>query len=217
MMLVFCLSLSAQVIVPGAKFKLITPAVLDLNMFYSSELHRLYVEADFDLQKDQLDPTQYNGVFLSRDTKLQSLTIAGQGEGYYYVNNITAQNFQPELSKPELLAADSPARFHGMSINNYQNYPDTVRVKLMYYLDMPEFRTNEMKQVCAGFGGDQYWYPHSLTGDVKVNVKLETTPYFSLMLGNSFPSHTDQGFKRMHQCSFMDVPPQPQAFRLIKD
>lgn len=207
----------AQVIVPGAKFKLISPAELDLNMFYSTELQRLYVQADFELEKALLDPTQYNGVFLNRDARLQSLTIAGRGEGYYFVNNISPQHFEPELSYPELLKEDNPARFHGLSINNYQNYPDTVHVTLMYYLDLPEFRINEMNKLCSGFEANQYWYPHDLVSSTVVKVKLDTTPFYTLLLGNSFAQFTDKDFKRTHKCTFIAPPDQPVNLRLIKD
>ncbi len=217
LLLLLTTGLFAQQIEPGAKFKLLNANYYEVEMFHSSQLQRLFLQVDFDLPKSQVDPASYLGVFLPREARLEGLWVAGFREGYYFVNNLAPGHFQPVLPDPGLLAEDSAARFHGLSINNYEDYPDVVHFTLKYYINMPEFALNQANRMCSMLSPAMFWYPRNLSGNSTLKMKLTTTPYFTLQVGNSLPPPMDQDFKRKFECTVIDMPEQPLSLRLMKD
>lgn len=200
-----------------AKAKLLPADRMDLDMRYSTEMKRLYVQADFTVAGAKLDTLSYFGVFLNRGAKIQSVTINNRASGHYFMQGLVPDHFDPVLPNAELVASDAPARFHGIVLSNFAQYGETVAFRIMYYLDVPEFAMNDMNMLCAGFAPESFWYPRNVMGRTAVNLNLHTTQFTELMLGNQLVAYKDTGFQRTHSSMFFDMPAQPLAFRLIRN
>lgn len=219
---IFILLLLAATLVAQAdndtiRFTLLDAAEYDLDMFYSTDLGRLFMQVDFDIPKSELNPKLYYGVFLEQHSYIQSVTVSGFYEGNYLVQNLDANHFEPVLPKPELLYADSPARFYGINLNHYADYPETAHFRIWYYTEVPAFTLNDRQQLSTGLRGDQFWYPRSLKRNNTVRLTLTTTPYLTLLVGNSYAAKTDEQYTRIHKETFIETAEQPVSFALIRD
>lgn len=198
-------------------FKLLEAEEYELDMFYSTELQRLYVQIDFDIPKTEIDPAYHYGVFLERDAQFQSITICGQYSSHYLVNNLMPEHFVPGLTKPELLNWDSPVTFYGLSLANYDNLPETVHFRIWYYLRIPPFKLDETQKLSTGLDASQFWYPRNISTNSTVRLKLTTIPYMTLLVGNSYAAKIDKQYSRIHAITFIETVDQAHSFRLIRD
>ncbi len=209
--------LAAQDTASALRFKLLESDEYELDMFYSTELQRLYMQVDFDISKSQLDSDYYYGVFLHKDAQMQAIAVSGNYESHYWVDNLQPEHFGPELNQPELLVWNSPALFFGIRLSNFAKYPETAHFKIWYYLDVPPFRLDDGNKLSTGLDARDFWYPRNLNQDSKVKLTMTTTPYMSLRVGNSFASNVDKQYSRTHKNTYIETPGQPCGFRLIRD
>ena len=217
LLLLLTAGLAAQESSSAFGFKLLEANEYELDMFYSTELQRLYMQVDFELPKSQLDPSYYYGVFLHKDAQIQAITVSGNFEAHYWVNNLQPEHFEPVLIKPELLVWNSPALFYGIHLNNLDKYPDTPHFRIWYYLQIPPFSLDESNKLSTGISSAEFWYPRNLNRESTVSVTMTTTPYMSLMVGNNYASKLDKQYSRIHKNTFVETPNQPCCFRLIRD
>ena len=212
-------ALYAQVTVENVspKVKFLPMESMDLNMRYSSEMQRLYVQVDFDVETARLDAYSYWGMFLNKNAKISGVMVNGVVSGHYLMQRLSPGHFDPVIAETKYLQAEAPVGFVGIDIRNMETYPDKVRIKFSYFLDIPEFTTNDFKVLNSGFPGEHFWYPHYLNGTTSVNLTLTTTQYFKLMLGNMTIGFKADEFTRTHQTTFFDMPGQPLSFRLMKE
>lgn len=207
-------ALGAQEAVPS-KVKFLPLESMDLSMRYSSEIQRLYVQVDFDVETARLDSLSYWGVFLNKNAQISDVKVNGVVAAHYYLQGLVPEHFEP-LVDAKYLQADAPANFVGIVMGNVASYPEKVRVKFSYFMPVPAFAVNEMKTPNAFMAGDTFWYPHYLNGTVTVNLVLATTPYFELMLGDASMSSTVSDLARTHQSTILDMPGLPKSFRLLQ-
>lgn len=215
--LLLVMGLAAQDSPAALRFKLLEADEYDLDMFYSTELQRLYMQVDFDISKEKLDPAFYYGVFLHKDAQIQAITVSGNYESHYWANNIQPEHFLPELIQPELLVWNSPVFFFGIHLNSLQKYPATPHFRIWYYLDVPPFRLDEANKLTTGLDAREFWYPRNLSQESKVNITMTTTPFITLRVGNNFASKVDKQYSRIHKSTYIETPGQPCGFRLIRD
>ncbi len=198
-------------------FRLLESEKYNLDMFYSTELQRLYVQLDFDIPKSSLDPAAHYGVFLIKDALFQNVMISGKFASHYFVNNLVPQHFVPELTKTELLKDDSPAKFYGFTIKDFADLPELVHVRMWYYLTVPVFKIDEMNKLSTYLDAEKFWYPRNFTSSSTVELKLTTTPFMTLLVNNSYAPQTDKQYSRIHNSTFLEIPHQPASVRLIRD
>lgn len=215
--LILAAGLGAQNDTAALYFKLLESEEYDLDMFYSSELHRLYVQVDFEIPKSELDPTYHYGVFLERDAQFQGFTLSGQVGNNYHVNNLMPEHFLPGLTQPELLDWDSPVLFRGLHIPDLGTMPDILHFRIWYYLRVPPFKLNENQKLTTGLDAEQFWYPRNIRTKSNVNLRLITTPFMSLQIGTEVARKTDKQYSRVHTLSFIESVEQPHAFKLVRD
>lgn len=190
-----------------------------LDMMYSAELNRLMVQLDFSLPRASLDPGAHYGVFLHREAILQSLMVADSYSTHYLVDSLLAVHFVPPLSKPELVAPDSPAAWFGVTLPEFNTLPATVKIRLWYYIPVPPFSAEPGLISRTSIAAESFWYPRNLSRDCKVNLKLTTVPYMTLRVGELLVVYADNpnGYARLHEMSFTDRAAQPYSLYLIKD
>jgi hypothetical protein len=215
--LLLAAGLAAQEHTAALKFKLLEAAEYNLDMFYSSELQRLYVQLDFDIPKSNLDPQYHYGVFLDKGAQFQAITISGNYESHYWVNNLQPEHFEPVLTQRSLLSADCPALFFGLSMNDFDKLPDTAHYRIWYYLSVPPFQLDSSQKLSTGIEASQYWYPRNMSSPSTVNLKLTTTPYLTLLVGNSFAAKDDKDFSRVHTSNYIESVDNPCSLKLIRE
>ncbi|NLN85403.1 MAG: hypothetical protein GX135_04775 [Candidatus Cloacimonetes bacterium] len=209
--------LAAQESPAALSFKLLEANEYELDMFYSTELRRLYMQLDFEIPKSQLDPSFHYGFFLHKDAQIQSITVSGKNEKLYWVTNMVPEHFEPTLPQPELLAWNSPVRFFGIHLDKLRDYGEKAQFKIWYNIDIPTFELDGANKLSTGLDGTEFWHPHNLNQDTNIRLTLVTTPYMKLRLGKSFASSEDKQYSRTHKLSFIDSPTEPSGFRLIRD
>ena len=221
LLIALLLSLTAGIVAQDTaaafRFKLLEAGEYELDMFYSTELQRLYMQVDFDIPGEELSPGYYYGVFLHKDAQIQAITVSGNFESHYWVNNLQPEHFEPELIQPELLVWNSPARFFGIHLNSLEKYPETPHFRIWYYLEVPPFRLDETNKLTTGLDAAEFWYPRNLSRETTVQVTMTTTPYMSLRVGDTFASKLDKQFSRTHKNTYVETPSQPCGFRLVRD
>lgn len=189
----------------------------NLDIRYSTELQRLYIQVDAKVQKSTIDNFALNGLFLPRNARVQGLWINGKSSKFLFVNNLKPENFNPPLEKPELLDEKGPARYHIMMMNDFADYPDVVPVRIVYYIDMPPLEPNSLDQLFTMLSPETFWYPRYILGTTTVKLKLVTTTFIRLMLGDALVPSSDKDYQREHVAGFRDDPAKPLSFRLMKE
>jgi len=217
LLILLAAGLMAQESTAALRFKLLEADEYELDMFYSTELQRLYMQVDFELPKSSLDPDYYYGIFLHKDAQIQAITVSGSFEAHYWANNLQPEHFEPHLPQPELLVWNSPARFFGIHLNSLKKYPETPHFRIWYYIEVPPFRLDESNKLTTGLDAADFWYPRNISRESTVKVTMTTTPYISLRVGNSFASKLDKQYARTHKNTYVEIPAQPCGFRLIRD
>lgn len=190
---------------------------LNLDVRYSTELKRLYIQVDTQVAKTAIDNFALNGFFLPRDARIVGLWINGKPSRILFVGKLQPGNFNPAITSADLLSDNSPARYHVMALNGYAEYPDMVKVNLSYYLDMPDFQPNSLNQMYTLLKPDKFWYPRNINVPTNVKIKVVTTTYMRLMLGDALVPFTDKDYMREHVASFRDDPAEPLSFRLTRE
>lgn len=211
------LSAQTQSVTVSPKMKIIPIAGANLDMHYTADLQRLSVIATFDVPKASIDGNAYNGFFLNKNARIESIHVGNVRSAIFFINGANETNFEPVLSMPQLLSEDSKAKFHGFYLNGFDEYPETVKIVLKYNLTLPEFMPNELGKPCTGLPADNYWYPHNLSSSTMVELKVMTTKYFSVIFGNNFSTYTDEKFSRTHKAMFIDTPESPVNIRFMKN
>lgn len=209
--------LAAQESPSALRFKLLEAGEYELDMFYSTELRRLYMQVDFEIPKSQLNLDYHYGFFLHKDAQIQAISVSGKHEKLYWVTNMVAEHFEPELPQPELLVWNSPVRFFGIHLDHFSEYSRLTQFKIWYSIDLPNFELDGSNKLSTGLNDREYWHPHNLNRDANVNLTLVTTPYMKLHLGKSVATSVDSQYSRTHKFSYTDSPLEPTGFRLIRD
>lgn len=190
---------------------------ISLNMSYSSELQRLYVQVDGTVNKSSIDNFALNGLFLARNARIQGLWINGQLSKVLFVNSLNPTNFQPALEQAQLLDSNGLNRYHILALNNFASYPESIPFRLSYYLEIPAFKKGALNQQITSLPPETFWYPKNLLGETHIKFKLITTTYNRVMLGDALVPYTDQDYQRIHAVSFSDEVFPPLTFKLIKE
>jgi len=209
--------LAAQESPAALRFKLLEANEYELDMFYSTELRRLYMQVDFEIPKSQLNPEFYHGIFLHKDAQIQAISVSGKPENLYWVTDLVAEHFEPTLPQPELLVWNSPVRFFGIHLDHFAEYSSLTKFKIWYSIDLPTFELDGANKLSTGLDAREYWFPHNLYRDANVKLTLVTTPYMKLHLGNSVATSVDRQYSRTHTFTYTDSPLKPSGFRLIRD
>jgi len=217
MLLLLAAGLFAEDGAVAMRFKLLEAEFYTLDSYYSSELGRLYTKAEFAIPKAELDPMAYYGLFLEENTFIQSVTVSGQFENHYFVQNLDPSFFEPALPDSSLLYDTSPVRFYGIYLKNYDLFPDTPHFTVWYFTPMPAFRLDDQQKLSSMLKADQCWYPRNLTKSSTVNLTLTTTPNLTLLVGNSYATHSDSEYTRTHRHTFIDTLEQPVDLKLIRE
>jgi hypothetical protein len=82
---------------------------------------------------------------------------------------------------------------------------------------MPAFRLDDQQKLSSMLKADQCWYPRNLTKSSTVNLTLTTTPNLTLLVGNSYATHSDSEYTRTHRHTFIDTLEQPVDLKLIRE
>lgn len=190
---------------------------LTLDMRYSTELQRLYMQVDTHVEKSTIDNFALNGFFMPRNARLQGLWINGKSSRFMFVGNLKPENFNPALEQPQMLEDSYPARYHMIPMNDFADYPDLVHIRILYYINVPNFQPNSLNQLYTVLEPDTFWYPRNIVSTTNVKMKVTTTTFIRLMLGDALVPYTDADFQREHIATFRDDPAKPLSFRLMKD
>lgn len=202
----------------GAKnFRLLEADSYTLDMHYSSALERLIVGIQFSLPKAELDPSKVWGMFIHRNAVINSISVSGEYEQPGFWANLTANDFQPLLPIPGLLAKDAQAVFFNLSLENYASYADSVQFEIWYTLSTPPFAEGEQSVLSTGFEASQFWYPRRLSGPSRLNIRLSTAPDINLLLGGSYAPHSSGRYSWDHEIVISENPEQPVSLVLIKN
>lgn len=198
-------------------FKLLAAETYSLDMFYSSELQRMYVQLDFDIPKSALSPDYRYGALLDADAVFQSIEVAGNYENHYRVKNLEPENFAPPQPQAAWLDEKAPARFFGLPLGDWQSLPQKVHFRFWYYTSVDPFTTDSRGVASTGLEPDRFWYPRNTGAASTVQLKLTTTPYMVLRIGENSVTRTDSQYSRVHETTFTENPAEPVALRLIRD
>ncbi|MGI6197978.1 MAG: hypothetical protein ACOYIS_02455 [Candidatus Cloacimonadaceae bacterium] len=215
-LLIMCLPLLAQELVEArtAVAKQFPTNVLNMELRFSTELQRLYFQLEAIANKADIDDLAHNGFFLPKTARIQGVWLNGKHIRLSYMPELT---FNPPLEDESLLAADSPARFFILEIDDYPGLPEQVEVRINYYINMPPFKASTIGQQFTFLDPDCFWYPRNLSQGTNINFKLITTPRLRLSLGGSLVPYSDHDYKREHTANFTDDPAEPLSLRIIRD
>lgn len=198
-------------------FRLLEAQEYALDMLYSSELERVYVQVEFSVDRASLDPEARYGMFLDNSAIVQAIMVGGLDQTSYQVSNLKPALFKPKLNQPELLLENSPNGFLGINLPALSQLPPIVQIKLWYYLPVPPVTEQKDQNLATDLDAKRYWYPRNIHGDAKVNLKLTTVKYFILQIGDVAAPRVDGEFGRVHEISYTDKAKKPATFRLIRD
>lgn len=221
--LIFCVLLSCFILAGLAAqesapvFKLLEAEEYDIDVHYSTELQRLYFRVDFSVPAAELSGEAYYGLFLPKGMEFQSLTAAGKYLPRYQVKDLSAENFDPPLPQPELLAADYPAELSVFLPRGLPSGEDEIPIRLWYNMPVPAFTVAPDHSLGAEISARQFWYPRNISRQSKVNVVMTSPPYISLLIGNNFASHSDGDYIRTHRSSYLETADQPCSLFLLRD
>ncbi|MDP2172365.1 MAG: hypothetical protein Q8J62_01185, partial [Candidatus Cloacimonadaceae bacterium] len=173
------------------KMKVIPIAGVILDMHYTADLQKLSVKATFDVPRNSIDAFAYNGFFLNKNARIESIQVGNIRSAMFFINGADCASFEPVLAIPKLMEESSLAKFYGFYLNGFENYPETVRIVLDYVIYLPDFVPNEIGKPGTGLSAAHYWYPHNISGPTMVEFNALTTQYFNIILGNSFATYKD--------------------------
>ena len=210
--LLVCLSAQEQ-----KSFKLLQAPEYDLDILYSSELVRLYVQVDFAIPRDQLDASSYYGVFLSSGAVFQRALVGGEYAPHFFVSNLVPEHFQPALPVAEVLNEESGVKFIGISLKDLDKFPETVTFRLWYILPVTSPASDSIGKPSFLIDGKQFWYPRNVHQVSTVKLNMLTTPRISVLIDKSFATQTDKDNSRQHTGTFLEMPDQPCSLRLSLD
>lgn len=215
-LLILCLPLLAQ-----EQRELSTPLAkqfpakeLNLELRFSAELQRLYFQVNAIADKASVDESALVGFFLPEAARIQAMQIDNKPVRFRIYRNLT---FSPPLEDEDILADDSPVRYCVIPMDNYSQFPDQVEIRIDYFLDMPAFEANAFGQECTSLSPEQFWYPRSLSQGTDISLKLITTPYFRLSLGEALIPCKDHDYRREHITKFKDNPNKPLSLTITKE
>ncbi len=198
-------------------FRLLEAENYALDMLYSSDLERVYVQVEFSVDRASLDPEARYGLFLDSGAIIQSIMVGGLDQTSYEVSNLKPALFKPKLNQPELLLENSPNGFLGINLPALPQLPPIVQVKLWYYLPVPPVTEQKNQSLATGLDAKRYWYPRNVHHDARVDLKLTTVKFFTLQIEDVAAPRVDGEFGRIHEISFSDKAKKPVSFRLIRD
>lgn len=215
-LLCVAIGLSAQeASTPETKFGLLSASVYNLEMRLSTEMQRLYVSAEFSLDKAKLSEANYHSLFLNEDARLEQIKINNVVSAPILTTNLVPEHFNPVLPVPALLDSNSVVICYSFNVANIATVDGMINFKIKYWLPLSEWIDNPEGYKCAGFMAEQYWFPRNLEGASTVNTKLLSSTSFKLELGADC-TFTDKDGIRTHRSTYQDSPENLAPFKLIK-
>lgn len=216
-LLVVSVALNAQTGPAQMKFKLLGSNAYDVDMYFSSELQRLFIQVDYDMPKADLDTTSYFGIFLSKSASIQGMVINGTSCTGYEASGLSPDLFDPVIKNRELFDKSSPVAFSGLKLLSWDSLPDPVHVTLWYYLRIPTFTLNPINKLGFTLDSNKFWYPRDPSRLSTVRLKLRTSKNISFMCGNAVVTYTDNKTTRTYQTTYMEIPGQSCLLQIYKN
>ena len=188
-----------------------------LDMAYSAELGRLFVQLDFNIPRGKTEARLRYGLFLHKDAVLQSVIISDFVQQAYQVKNLRYKHFKPNLKQKELLAKDSPVSFYGIPRQDFDLLPRVVHYRIWYYLPVAPLARSENAELATVLDSGSFWYPRNLSRKSLVKVKLTTVPEISLRMWDLAITRTVNECSWVYSVTYTEDEDNPASVRLIEN
>lgn len=210
------LSLAAQEAdTTQVNFALLDAPVYNLNMRLAPEMQRIYIAADFTVEKAMLNEATYYSFFINKGARIEQLKINDVVSDMLLTTNLVPEHFNPVFTIPALLDSNAVVNCYSFKLDDIFLANGKAEFIIKYWIPLPEWHDSPEGVKCSGFLADQFWFPRNIEGKSTVNTKMVSTVSYNLTLGAEC-QFTEKDGIRTHQSSFQDSPDNFAPLKIIK-
>ncbi|MEN6446047.1 MAG: hypothetical protein ABFC98_08435 [Candidatus Cloacimonas sp.] len=193
-------------------FAILNPEEINLDLRIFAPMQRVYVTADFTIDKANLPEAVYHCLFLTKDATIEQILVNDQFVPLIYTTKLVPEHFNPIFPYPEMLKEESNLNCFSFHLANLSG---KINFKLRYSLPIPEWIEESNVHGYVTFSSDQNWFPRNLTGACKVYARLLSSTSFSMEIGTECKISEKDGL-RTTEGYFIDLPNQQSTLKIIK-
>jgi hypothetical protein len=197
---------------PKINFALLNPKEINLELRVYAPMQRVYITADFSVEKDSLPDAVYHSLFLTKDARIEYFLINDKFVPPVYSTKLVPEHFNPVFPYPEMLNEDSNLNCFSFYLPNYEG---KIKFTLRYSIPIPEWVKESDIRGYVTFSSAQNWYPRNLTGPCKVYARLISSTYYTMELGTQCTIKEKDDI-RITEGYFIDSPAEQSIFKIIK-
>jgi len=211
LVLAFCL-MAEEADTPKINFALLNPKEINLELRVYAPMQRVYITADFSVEKDSLPDAVYHSLFLTKDARIEYFLINDKFVPPVYSTKLVPEHFNPVFPYPEMLNEDSNLNCFSFYLPNYEG---KIKFTLRYSIPIPEWVKESDIRGYVTFSSAQNWYPRNLTGPCKFYARLISSTYYTMELGTQCTIKEKDDI-RITEGYFIDSPAEQSIFKIIK-
>ena len=211
LMLTFCL-MAEEADTLKINFALLNPQEINLELRVYAPMQRIYVTANFSVEKDSLPEAVYHSLFLTKDARIEYFLINDKFIPPVYSSNLVPEHFNPVFPYPDMLKENSNLNCYSFYLPNYEG---KINFTLRYSIPIPDWIKESDIRGYVTFSSSQNWYPRNLTGPCKVYARLLSSTYYAMELGTQCTIKEKDGV-RTTEGYFIDSPTEQTILKIIK-
>ena len=212
-LLVISLCLMAQEVdTLNINFALLNPEIINLELRIFAPMQRIYITADFSVDKDALPEATYYSIFLTKDAIIEQLMVNDQFAPCIYASELVPEHFNPIFPFPEMLKEKNNVNCLSFYLPNFSG---KINFKLRYSLPIPEWIKESDIRGYVTFSSSQNWFPRNLASPSKIYARLLSSKNYTMELGTQCTIKEQDGL-RTTEGYFIDAPGQQSIFKIIK-
>ena len=191
---------------------LLNPQEINLELRVYAPMQRIYVTANFSVEKDSLPEAMYHSIFLTKDARIEYILINDKFVPPIYSSNLVPEHFNPVFPYPDMLKENSNLNCLSFYLPNYEG---KINFTLRYSIPIPDWIKETDIRGYVTFSSNQNWYPRNLTGNCKVYARLLSSNYYTMELGTQCTIKEKDGV-RTTEGYFIDSPTEQTILKIIK-
>jgi hypothetical protein len=191
---------------------LLNPQEINLELRVYAPMQRIYVTANFSVEKDSLPEAMYHSIFLTKDARIEYILINDKFVPPIYSSNLVPEHFNPVFPYPDMLKENSNLNCLSFYLPNYEG---KINFTLRYSIPIPDWIKETDIRGYVTFSSNQNWYPRNLTGNCKVYARLLSSNYYTMELGTQCTIKEKDGV-RTTEGYFIDSPAEQTILKIIK-
>ncbi|GAB1467488.1 hypothetical protein MASR2M64_01580 [Candidatus Cloacimonadota bacterium] len=196
------------------RFGLISSPVYNLDLRLSNSLHKVYVTAEFNVKPDSTMAVDYFSFFLNRDANIEQMYVNSERVSPSITTNLQVEHFVPTLPIPALLDSNTVEVCYSLKRSLFVA-PDSVSVKLKYWLPLPEWQPFADGSEIVGFLSEYYWFPRNIESESTIYLKLLSAMRYTLKLDEPCCCDETDGLRIQRGC-FKDAPGKSSFMKIIR-